>query len=56
MSFGLYVLGFVVLICGLAWGATLLHIPTKWIGVGVVSLIGLGIMSGVAKTRQRDQP
>ena len=54
MSFGLYILGFLVLIVGLAIGANMLHVPPRWIGVGVIVLAGLGILSGVAKTRQRD--
>jgi hypothetical protein len=54
MSFALYLVGYVVFIAGLAWGAHLMHIPPRWIGVGVVVLAGLGILSGVARTRQRD--
>ena len=54
MSFGLYIVGFIVLIIGLALGAYLMHIPAQWIGVGVVVLIGLGILTGVTTTRQRD--
>jgi hypothetical protein len=54
MSFGIYIVGFVVLIVGLALGAHMLHMPPKWIGVGVVILAGIGILSGVAHTRQRD--
>jgi hypothetical protein len=54
MSLALYLIGFVVLIVGLVMGATMLHIPPRWIGVGVVVLLGLGILSGVVKTRQRD--
>ena len=54
MSFGLYIVGFIVLIVGLALGAYLMHIPAQWIGVGVVVLIGLGILTGVTTTRQRD--
>ncbi len=54
MSFGIYIGGFVVLIIGLALGAHMLHMPPKWIGVGVVILAGIGILSGVARTRQRD--
>jgi hypothetical protein len=53
MSFGLYIVGFIVLIIGLALGANLLHVPPQWIGVGVVVLIGLGILTGVTITRQR---
>jgi hypothetical protein len=44
----------VVLIVGLAVGAHLMHIPPQWIGVGVLILIGLGVVTGVTHTRQRD--
>ena len=54
MSFGLYIVGFIVLIVGLSLGAYLLRVPPQWIGVGVVVLIGLGIMTGVTTTRRRD--
>jgi hypothetical protein len=54
MSFGLYIVGFIVLIIGLAIGANLLHVPPQWIGVGVIVLIGLGILTGVTTTKQRD--
>jgi hypothetical protein len=54
MSFGMYLVGFIVLIIGLATGAYLMHMPPTWIGVGVLVLIGLGIMLGVTTTRQRD--
>jgi len=54
MSFGIYVAGFILMIVGLAYGAYLLHVPPRWIGTGVVVLVGFGILSGVAKTRQRD--
>jgi hypothetical protein len=54
MSFGIYIAGFIIMIVGLAYGANMLHIPPRWIGTGIVVLVGLGILSGVAKTRQRD--
>jgi uncharacterized membrane protein len=54
MSFGIYAAGFAILICGLAYGAHLVHMPTQWIVVGAIVLIGLGILSGVKATRQRD--
>lgn len=54
MSFGLYLLGFIVLIVGLALGAFFLHVPPRWIGVGVVVLVGLGILTGVTTTKHRD--
>jgi hypothetical protein len=46
--------GFIVLIVGLALGAYLLHVPPRWIGVGVIVLIGLGILTGVTTTRRPD--
>lgn len=54
MSFGIYMVGFLILIIGLALGASLLHISAQWIGVGVVVLVGLGILLGVTTTRRRD--
>jgi hypothetical protein len=40
----------------LAIGAHLLHVPQKWIGVGVLCLIGIAIIHGVTATRQKDPP
>jgi len=54
MSFGIYLAGYVVVIAGLIYGAHLMHIPAHWIVVGTVILIGVGILSGVKATRQRD--
>lgn len=55
MSFTIYLVGYIILILGVTMGAYFLHVPPRWIGVGVVVLIGLGILSGVANTRQRDR-
>jgi hypothetical protein len=55
-AFSLYVLGFVVLLGGLVYGAVIIHVPQTWIIVGALVLIGLGIMSAVAHTKQRDTP
>jgi hypothetical protein len=54
MSFGLYLVGFVVLIIGLALGAYMMHMPPRWIGVGVITLVGIGILTGVTRTRRPD--
>ncbi len=54
MSFGIYAAGFAIMIAGLAYAAHLVHMPTQWIVVGAVVMIGLGILSGVKATRQRD--
>ncbi len=54
MSFGIYLVGYIVLIVGLAIGAHLLALPPKWIGVGVLCLIGIAIIHGVTATRHKD--
>lgn len=56
MSFSIYIVGYLILIGGLIYGATLLHVPGQWIGVGAIVMVGLGILSGVANTRQKDPP
>jgi len=55
MSFGIYLVGYIILITGLAIGAYMLHVPQKWIGVGVICLIGIAIIHGVTATRQKDR-
>jgi hypothetical protein len=56
MSFGIYIVGYIILIIGLAIGAHLLHAPPKWIGVGALCLIGIAIIHGVTATRHKDPP
>lgn len=53
-SFGLYIIGYAILIIGLALGAYYLHVPAHWVAVGVLVLIGAGVASGVSRTRQKD--
>ena len=54
MSFGLYLLGFALLIIGVAYGAHMANVPPRWIAVIVITMLGVGIMSGVSRTRTRD--
>ena len=54
MSFGLYLIGFVILIGGLVYGAAILHLAAHWIVVGAIVLLGLAILTGVKATRQKD--
>lgn len=54
MSFGIYSIGYAIMIGGLIYAAYLLHIPAHWIAVGAIVLLGVGILSGVKATRQKD--
>jgi hypothetical protein len=53
-AFTLYVIGFLLLLGGLGYAAVLLHAPHVWIGVGALIMVGLGVMSAVSHTKQRD--
>ena len=39
---------------GLIYAAYLVHMPAHWIVAGAVVLLGLGILTGVKATRQKD--
>lgn len=54
MSFGLYIVGFLILLSGLIYGAVILHVAPHWIAVGAIVLVGLAIMKGVQATRGKD--
>lgn len=56
MSFMLYVIGFLIFTAGVAWGMSTAGISSLWIGITSVVLLGLGILTGVSKTRSKDPP
>jgi len=53
-SFASYLIGFIILIVGLAIAAYLLNVPTTWIAVGVIVLVGIGVLSATTRTKMRD--
>ena len=55
-SFGTYLVGFVLLIVGLAIGAYFLNVPAQWIAVGAVVLLGVGVIMATSRTKPRDPP
>jgi len=54
MSFGIYAIGFAIVITGLIYAAHLMHIPAHWIAAGAIVLLGVGILNAVKVTRQKD--
>jgi hypothetical protein len=54
MSFGLYAIGYLLVIIGVACLAHLMHIPQTYIIAGVIILAGIGVVTGVKNTRQKD--
>ena len=54
-SFSTYLVGFIILILGLALAAHLLNVPALWIVAGAIVLIGIGVLTATTHTKSRDQ-
>ena len=55
-SFGTYLVGFLILIIGLAIAACLLGVSSTWILVGAIILIGIGVVSATTRGKMKDPP
>jgi hypothetical protein len=49
-----YLIGTLLLVAGLAYGASRAGVNQVWIVAGALVIIGLGLMGGIVKTRQKD--
>ncbi|HQW65461.1 MAG: hypothetical protein SFU84_00435 [Gemmatimonadales bacterium] len=56
MSFGIFTVGFMIVIGGVAWGLIRAGVPTTWVIIASVIMLGVGILTGVSRTRQKDTP
>ncbi len=54
MSFALYMVGFLIFIGGVAWGLVTAGVPHLYVIIGATILLGLGMFTGVARTRGKD--
>jgi hypothetical protein len=54
MSFGIYAVGYLILIIGIAYLAHLMHVPQSYIVATCIILFGIGIVTGVQRTRGKD--
>ncbi len=54
MSFGIYAIGYLILIGGIAYLAHLMKIPQQYIVAIVVILVGVGVVTAVQNTRHKD--
>ncbi|HEY4380401.1 MAG TPA: hypothetical protein VGN01_08660 [Acidobacteriaceae bacterium] len=54
MSFAIYAVGYLVLILGVAYLAHLMHVPQAYILAVSIILFGIGLVTGVQKTRSKD--
>jgi hypothetical protein len=49
-----YLIGILLVVAGLAYAASRVGISQPWIIAGALVIIGLGLMGGIVKTRQKD--
>jgi hypothetical protein len=54
MNFVVYMIGMLFVVGALAYAASLVGVGTQWITIGVIALLGIGLMGGIVKTRQKD--
>jgi hypothetical protein len=54
VSFGIYLVGIILVIAGLVYAAAMLNLPTQWIVVATLVALGIGVVTAVKSTRQRD--
>ncbi len=55
MSFAIYLIGAALFIGGIAWALVAAHVPTQYIAIACLILLGIGIFTGVTRTRTKDQ-
>jgi NADH:ubiquinone oxidoreductase subunit 6 (subunit J) len=53
-NFVVYLIGTLLVVAGLAYGASRLGINQVWIIAGALVIIGIGFMGGIVKTRQKE--
>jgi hypothetical protein len=54
VSFGIYLFGIILVIAGLVYAASILHVATHWIVVLALLMLGGGVIAAVKSTRTRD--
>jgi uncharacterized membrane protein YdjX (TVP38/TMEM64 family) len=54
VSFGIYLVGIILVVAGCVYAASLLNLPTQWIVVAALVMLGIGVVAAVKSTRQRD--
>lgn len=56
MNFWIYLVGFAIVIGGVAWALAVAGVGTTYILIATVILFGLGVLTAVTHTRQKDPP
>ncbi len=55
MNFGIYLVGYLIVIGGVIYALNLAHVPSHWIIAVAVIMLGAGVLTGVQNTRSKDR-
>ena len=55
MNFGIYLVGYLIVIAGVIYALNLAHVPSHWIIAVAVIMLGAGVLTGVQNTRSKDR-
>jgi hypothetical protein len=53
-NFFVYMIGVVLVVGALAYGASLLGLNSTWVAIVALVGVGLGVMGAIVKTRQKE--
>lgn len=53
-NFFVYIIGVILVAGALGYGAHLVGLSEQWVVVLVLVILGLGVMGGIVKTRQKE--
>ncbi len=53
-NFFVYMIGVLLVVGALAYGASVMGVSPVWIGVFALAVIGLGVMGAIVKTKQKE--
>lgn len=53
-NFFVYMVGVVLIVGALAYGASLVGLSPTWIAIIATAAVGLGLMGAIVKTRQKE--
>jgi hypothetical protein len=54
MSFVLYLIGLALVVGGIAWGLVIAGLPTVYVAITCLIVLGIGVMMAVSRTRTKD--
>jgi hypothetical protein len=53
-NFIVYMIGVILVVGAVAYGASLLGLASTWIAVIAIAALGVGVMGAIVKTRQKE--